>query len=61
MIICWAAQAQQVAMRITNGSFEEFQANSGFFENVLQLYYPPFNDTLYHWFGKGYNVHLQDG
>lgn len=61
LFTCRVAVAQQVAMRIFNGSFEDFQANNGFGANGLMLHHPPFQDTLYHWFGKGYTLIVQDG
>jgi hypothetical protein len=61
MFTCRVTLAQQVAMRIFNGSFEEFKANNGFQQNGLHLYWPPFADTLYNWFGKGFFIMLQDG
>jgi len=64
MIICWAAQAQQVAMRMMNGSFEEFEVNNGvpwLEPNVMDFYTPFIGDTLYHWFSRTNVVWIQDG
>lgn len=58
---CWVSKAQQVALRILNGSFEEFEVNNPFFTNVLYWHDSNYNDTLYHWFGKGTTVSIQDG
>lgn len=58
---CWTSQAQQVALRLFNSSFEEFEANNGSRPNVLFFYNSNFNDTLLHWFGKGYAIAIQDG
>lgn len=58
---CRAAQAQQVALRLFNGSFEEFEANNGSVPNVLYLYDNSSYDTLFHWYGEGYAIVIQDG
>lgn len=64
MFTCRVALAQQVAMRIFNGSFEEWYVNNGIpwlEPNVMIFQEPIYGDTLYHWFSRTNVVWIQDG
>lgn len=61
---CRAADAQQVAMRIFNGSFEEWEVNNKItflHSKMLDFYTPFYEDTLYYWFSRSHVVLVQDG
>ncbi len=58
---CWAAKAQQVALRISNGSFEEFSITNPFNQNLFFFYDNNYSDTLLNWYSRGWGVAMEDG